>query len=200
MMFCTINLLAQPLVVPRSHIKMEQSFSLIGILTNSWQCRLQTNNLKRLIFVNKNWPDDPKFGCCALENMGRWLRLKLIWQKTWKKNSKVISDMENFSICGIDKRYVNRLVFYFWWNNHLKALVTRLFITWKYNLKFNCEICLNVGQWLRLLKFFFGLKQLLVVLGCWESLLSGWCFSWQFVCASDLQWLVQAYVWCCIYD
>ncbi len=39
-------------------------FSLTNILNkfeHHW--RLQTNNFDKLIFVNKNWPNDPKFGC-----------------------------------------------------------------------------------------------------------------------------------------
>jgi len=45
-------------------IKLKQFFfSLARILTNFKRCHLQTKNLKKLIFVNKNWPNDPIIGC-----------------------------------------------------------------------------------------------------------------------------------------
>ncbi len=33
------------------------------ILTNVKRCHLQTKNLKKFIFVNKNWPNDLRIGC-----------------------------------------------------------------------------------------------------------------------------------------
>jgi len=44
-------------------MKIERIFSLVGILINLRRHCLQTKNLEKLIFVNKNWPNDPKIGC-----------------------------------------------------------------------------------------------------------------------------------------
>jgi hypothetical protein len=66
---------------------MEQNFSLVGIFTNSWHYRLQINNLNKLIFLNKNWPNDPKFGCHALEDMGKVTEIEVELTKDLDKNS-----------------------------------------------------------------------------------------------------------------
>ncbi len=36
---------------------------MAGILTNLRRCCLQIKNLNKLIFVNKNWPNDLQIGC-----------------------------------------------------------------------------------------------------------------------------------------
>jgi hypothetical protein len=48
-------------------------FSLVGILTNLRKCRLQIENLEKLIFVNKNWPNDPRIGCKSPSNLVEFL-------------------------------------------------------------------------------------------------------------------------------
>jgi len=53
-MFSTIEILAQHIFGVGSQIEIERIFSLVGIFTNFKRCRLQTKNLKKLIFVNKN--------------------------------------------------------------------------------------------------------------------------------------------------
>ncbi len=35
------------------------------ILTNLKRCHLQSNNLDKIIFVNKNLPNDPRVGCSS---------------------------------------------------------------------------------------------------------------------------------------
>jgi hypothetical protein len=39
---------------------------LVGIFTKLRRFCLQLNNLDKLIFVNKNWPNDLKVGCSSL--------------------------------------------------------------------------------------------------------------------------------------
>ncbi len=39
-------------------VKTERNFSLVGIFTNLRRCRLQLDNLDKLIFVSKNLPSD----------------------------------------------------------------------------------------------------------------------------------------------
>jgi hypothetical protein len=53
-MFSTICFLAQKIKIVGSQIEIEKIFSLPGILTNLRKCRLQSKNLKKLNFVNKN--------------------------------------------------------------------------------------------------------------------------------------------------
>jgi hypothetical protein len=45
-----------------SQIEMNNVFSLIIILTSLRRC-LQSKKLDKMIFVNKNWPNDPNIGC-----------------------------------------------------------------------------------------------------------------------------------------
>ncbi len=48
-------------------------FSLAGILTNLKRCWLQLENLKTLIFVNKNQSNDPKVGCKEASNLEEFI-------------------------------------------------------------------------------------------------------------------------------
>jgi len=63
-MFFTIGFLArQILTFVRFQIETKIIYSLARILTNFRRCHLQSENLEKLIFVNKNWPNDLKIGC-----------------------------------------------------------------------------------------------------------------------------------------
>ncbi len=60
-MFPTIVVLPhQILGIIGSQIEIKRIFSSIGILTNLRRCHLQSKKFKRLIFVNKNRPNDPR--------------------------------------------------------------------------------------------------------------------------------------------
>jgi hypothetical protein len=48
----------QILGIVGSQIEMQKIFLLASILTKLRKCHLQLNNLERLIFVRKNWPND----------------------------------------------------------------------------------------------------------------------------------------------
>ncbi len=52
-----------------SQIEIENFFSLVKILKNLRRCTLQTYILDKLIFLIKNWPNDPKVGCYLLFNL-----------------------------------------------------------------------------------------------------------------------------------
>jgi hypothetical protein len=41
----------------------------MSILTNLRRCCLQSENLENLIFVNKNWANDPRNGCKLPSNL-----------------------------------------------------------------------------------------------------------------------------------
>ncbi len=53
----------QILGIVRSQIGTKRIFSLTKILTNLKKCCLQSKHLEKLIFVKKNWPNDPKIDC-----------------------------------------------------------------------------------------------------------------------------------------
>jgi hypothetical protein len=58
-MFPTIGFLAsQILGIEGSQIEIERILFLAYIFTSPRRCHLQSNNLERLIFVNKNWSND----------------------------------------------------------------------------------------------------------------------------------------------
>jgi hypothetical protein len=63
-MFPTIGFCARQILgIVGSQIEIERIFSLTRILTSLKKCRLQSENLDKLIFVNKNWLNDPKINC-----------------------------------------------------------------------------------------------------------------------------------------
>jgi hypothetical protein len=69
-MFPTIGFLAcQILNIVRFQIETKKIFSLADIVTNLGECHLQKTNLKKLIFVNKNWPNEPNVGYKLLLNL-----------------------------------------------------------------------------------------------------------------------------------
>jgi hypothetical protein len=44
-------------------LKQKDFFLLIGILKNLGKCRLQIENLDKLMFISKNWLNDVRIGC-----------------------------------------------------------------------------------------------------------------------------------------
>jgi hypothetical protein len=53
----------QTLRIVGFQIEIEKIFSLVRILTSFRRCCLQPKKLDKLIFVNKNWFNDPRIGC-----------------------------------------------------------------------------------------------------------------------------------------
>jgi hypothetical protein len=75
-MFPTIGFLAwQILGVVGFQIETKIIFSLVGILTNLRRCHLQIDNLKNLIFVNRNWLNGPIIGCKSPSNSMEFLEM-----------------------------------------------------------------------------------------------------------------------------
>ncbi len=74
-MFPIVGFLApQILGIIGSQIETERIFSLVGILINLRRCCLPTKNFKKLIFVNKNWPNDLRIGCKSPSNLLKFLK------------------------------------------------------------------------------------------------------------------------------
>ncbi len=63
--FCVKQILG----IVESQIEMERIFSLVGIFTSHNECLLQSNFLDKLIFVNTNWPNDPRIECKSPSNL-----------------------------------------------------------------------------------------------------------------------------------
>ncbi len=49
--------------IPTSQIKIKIIFSIIEILTLFLKCHFQTNDLDKLIFINKTWSANLQIGC-----------------------------------------------------------------------------------------------------------------------------------------
>jgi hypothetical protein len=63
-MFPTIGFLTQQILgIIGSQVEIERIFSLVRIFTTFRKCHLQIENLEKLIFVNKNWLNDPRIRC-----------------------------------------------------------------------------------------------------------------------------------------
>ncbi len=58
----------QNLDIINSQIEIKMIFPLARILSNFKRC-LQSNNLDKLTFVNKNWPNDLRIGCKLFFNL-----------------------------------------------------------------------------------------------------------------------------------
>jgi hypothetical protein len=91
-MFPIVGFLAwQILGVVGSQIEIKSIFSLVGVLINFKRCHLQTENLKKLIFANKNWLNNPRIGCKSPSNLVDSLKgyrsrrgVRRVWRRIWK--------------------------------------------------------------------------------------------------------------------
>jgi hypothetical protein len=66
-------------------IELEKIFSLVGILTNLMRCRLQSNFLNKLIFINKNWPNDSRIGYKSPSSLVDFVETDLILEEELEK-------------------------------------------------------------------------------------------------------------------
>jgi hypothetical protein len=55
----------------RCHVQIEN----FGILTNLRRCHVQIENLEKLIFVNKNWPNECRVSCKSPFNLLKLIRI-----------------------------------------------------------------------------------------------------------------------------
>ncbi len=78
-MFPTFGLLAilYILMIVSFQFEIGRIFSFVGILVNLRICHLQLQNLEKLIFVSKNWPNDARVGCKAFHNLVELIDYKL---------------------------------------------------------------------------------------------------------------------------
>ncbi len=55
------------------------------ILINLKRCHLQIENFKKLIFINKNWPNDPIIGCKSPSNLLEFLERDVDLEEEFEK-------------------------------------------------------------------------------------------------------------------
>jgi len=94
-MFLTIGFCTkQILKIVRSQIETKSIFSLARILTSLKRCCLQLKNLDKLIFVNKNWPNDPKIGCKSQSSLSDFIVSDLNLEEKFEKFEKAFEKAE----------------------------------------------------------------------------------------------------------
>ncbi len=64
-----VELARQILGISTNQIETERIFSIVGILITLGRCRLQIDNLDKLIFVHKNWPSNLHVDCLKPFNL-----------------------------------------------------------------------------------------------------------------------------------
>ncbi len=64
------------------------------IFINRTRCHLQTENFKKLIFVNKNWLNDPKIGCKSPSNLLQFLERDMDLQEELGKFEREFERVE----------------------------------------------------------------------------------------------------------
>jgi hypothetical protein len=98
-MFLTIGFLAwQILEIVDSQIETKRIFSLVGILIKLRKCRLQIENLEKLILVNKNWPNDPRIGCKCPFNLLKFLEKDINLEEKFEKFERGIWKLWSWSV------------------------------------------------------------------------------------------------------
>lgn len=56
-------------------IKTKMIFSIAHIFTNLKICHLQSKNLEKLIFANKNWLNDERIGCKYCNDLVKFIEM-----------------------------------------------------------------------------------------------------------------------------
>jgi hypothetical protein len=100
-MFFTIGFLARHILgIVGSQIKTKRIFSLAIILINLRKCCLQTKKFKKLIFVNKNWPNDLRIGCKCPYNLLKFLEKDINSKEEFEKFE---GEFEKYEIIEVQK-------------------------------------------------------------------------------------------------
>jgi hypothetical protein len=88
-MFPTFGFCARKILgIVGPQIETKRIFSLARILTSLKKCHFQSENLDKLIFVNKNWPADPRIGCKSPSSFVDLIRTGLNLEKEFERAFK----------------------------------------------------------------------------------------------------------------
>jgi hypothetical protein len=78
-----------------SQIGIEKGFSSTRIFTSFKNCCLQLENLNKLTFVNKNWPNDLRINCKSLFNLVDFIETNVNLEKVLlKKLEELLKGMK----------------------------------------------------------------------------------------------------------
>jgi hypothetical protein len=93
-MCSTIGFYAKQIVgIIGSQIQRKKIFFLVVILINLKRC-LQLEILKKLIFINKNWPNDFTIGCKSLSSLVELVESDLNLEGKLEKFEKLLNGMK----------------------------------------------------------------------------------------------------------
>jgi hypothetical protein len=73
------------LIIRCCGVETQRIFSLSNILTNLKGCQLQLENFKNLIFINKNWLNDPRIGGKTSSNLVEFIETNVDLEKELKE-------------------------------------------------------------------------------------------------------------------
>ncbi len=63
------------------------------IITNLKRCHLQSDNLHKIIFVSKNWPNDPKVGCSSPSSFIELIEVDLVLEEELEQYENELNEM-----------------------------------------------------------------------------------------------------------
>jgi hypothetical protein len=99
--FPNVNFLVKQILgILRSHIEIERVFNLASGLTTLKCCRLQVNNLDRIITMVKNWLDGPHLNCSQHKDLTYFLKVESILAKD---NYDLIKESNSFEKLELDR-------------------------------------------------------------------------------------------------
>jgi hypothetical protein len=79
------------MAIVNSQMKIERNFNMAGIITGLRCCQLGIGNLDKLVFIMKNWLDDPRFGCTT--SLQKCLEIE---DGMVSKNENLVADFKFF--------------------------------------------------------------------------------------------------------
>ncbi len=71
--------------IVESQVEMKRIVSLAKIFTNLRKCHLQLDNLDNLIFLNRNWLNDPSVGCKSSSSLVEIIKIDVKLEEEVKK-------------------------------------------------------------------------------------------------------------------
>jgi hypothetical protein len=93
-------LVKQILRILGSHIETKHVFSLVGVLKALRRYELQVDNLDQMVFVVKNWRDDPRLNCSWHKDFTSFLKVEFVLAKY---NYDLIKESNYFEQLVLDK-------------------------------------------------------------------------------------------------
>ncbi len=80
-------------------LKQKRVFNLVGVLITLKCCRLQVENLDRIIILVKNWPDDSRMNCKANASFKDYIKFEVALVE---ENYEFIEESKYFEALLVD--------------------------------------------------------------------------------------------------